>query len=73
MKQELNAEVQELMRERGGDKTTRRHLLTLLRKEVERKKRTEMKVKLEETPGGRDTAKNIVRNDKEKNEKKQVQ
>lgn len=32
-----------------------------------------MKVKLEETPGGRDTAKNIVRNDKERNEKKQVQ
>lgn len=32
-----------------------------------------MKVKLEETPGGRDTAKNIVRNDKEKNEKNQVQ
>lgn len=31
-----------------------------------------MKVKLEETPGGRDTAKNIVRNDK-RNEKNQVQ
>lgn len=36
-----------------------------------KKKRTAVKVKLEETTGRRDTAKNIVRNEKEKNEKKQ--
>lgn len=58
---------------RDRETRKRRHLLTLLSKDVERKKRTEMKVKVEETTGGRDTAKNIIRNDRERNEKKQVQ
>lgn len=71
MKQELKAEMQELLQavERQEEERTS---INTAQKRSGKEKRTEMKVKLEETTGRRDTAKNTVRNEKEKNEKNQV-